>query len=161
MSQKQTRIPAGFELELKLLPRLPSLATEVHSARKIFMNPSSLSQSSPLLNMSVVNELRDMDSDGLGLLAELMSAFVLDTTQLIGKLRVALHQKDSAEIARAAHTLKGSSSNVGAASLSQIALAVEVCGKEGNLAGIPSLLDELDCSFSLAETALRNAFRCT
>ena len=75
--------------------------------------------------------------------------------QRAAKLVDAVADADPDAVARMAHTLKGSSSTLGAAQVAHLASELEQAAKAGDLAPAPALLDSLH--LALEET--RKAFR--
>ncbi|MCZ6544112.1 MAG: Hpt domain-containing protein, partial [Chloroflexi bacterium] len=61
---------------------------------------------------------------------------------------------DAEGLERAAHSLKGSSANMGALRLASKALALEELGRAGSIAGASELAAELDALFEEASGAL-------
>ena len=67
------------------------------------------------------------------LLAEVSQLFIEDAPRQLQAIRDALNRQDAAALHRAAHTLKGSASNFGAARLVEEAYALEQIGRSGIL----------------------------
>jgi len=64
---------------------------------------------------------------------ELLEEFLKTVPPLMQQVEQALHTGDREALARAAHTMKGSSRAIGAQPFSEIALALERAGKEGRM----------------------------
>ena len=105
-----------------------------------------------MLDEAIVLELEALDGDVLG---DLVALYFDDAAQRAAKLVDAVGQADPDAVARMAHTLKGSSSTLGAAHVAHIASELEQAAKAGDLAPAPALLDSLH--LALEET--RKAFR--
>ena len=80
-----------------------------------------------------LNMLKEVMEDGF---ATLLETFIDDSKIRIVALRQAFGAGDAEEVRRAAHSLKGSSSNLGANQLVALCLHVENSGRDGNLDGL-------------------------
>ena len=95
-----------------------------------------------------------LDRDVLSALQEVMEAeypllldtFLADSEERLRLLRMA---QDAAQVINAAHSFKGSSSNMGALHLAELCHELEQCAKEHNLADIESLVLAIDGEFAL------------
>ncbi len=73
-------------------------------------------------------------------LRELLEMLVDDVPGRITSIRQAVAQQDADTVRAEAHTLKGAAANLAAARLAELALAVEQCGRSGELDGVEPLL---------------------
>ena len=88
-----------------------------------------------ILDMTVIEELRSLD-DGEGeILKSIVTIFEESTVELLQELSDAVQAGEASRLALAAHSLKGSASNLGAVLLSAAALELEKAGKTGELSG--------------------------
>jgi signal transduction histidine kinase/DNA-binding NarL/FixJ family response regulator len=87
-------------------------------------------------------------------LAELIELFKEDGPALLGELRDAVAGRDGAAVARAAHTIKGTVGNFCAASAMQMALEIEIMGKEDSLDHAAETLAALEREFARVNRAL-------
>ncbi|MBN2169698.1 MAG: PAS domain S-box protein [Candidatus Krumholzibacteriota bacterium] len=78
------------------------------------------------------------------LLEELVAFFITETPNQVEALRQAILEGDREAVTRLAHTLKGSSANVGAAQVRRIAAVMEADGREDRLGGMTARLRELE-----------------
>jgi HPt (histidine-containing phosphotransfer) domain-containing protein len=83
------------------------------------------------LNAGAVAELRKLMGDDFGTLVQ---TFVTDSDQRVVAIQAALDAGDPGELRRAAHSFKGSASNMGAPALAEFCRQAEECGREGDLA---------------------------
>jgi len=95
--------------------------------------PQEAPMSESLVDRSVA--LARVDGD-LGLLKEIVGLFMGDFPKLMAEIRTAVQNRDAAKLRRAAHTLKGSVGNFGAARAVEAALVLEMMGKSGDLSGV-------------------------
>jgi HPt (histidine-containing phosphotransfer) domain-containing protein len=69
------------------------------------------------------------------LLRELVDLFLEDAPKQLAEIRAAIDAADSAQVARAAHTLKGAVANFGAPAAVHLARNLEAMGRRGDLTG--------------------------
>ncbi|MEN8140363.1 MAG: Hpt domain-containing protein [Thermodesulfobacteriota bacterium] len=82
------------------------------------------------------------------LLATIVSSFQSDTRLRLDELKVTLAQGDVEAATRLAHTIKGSSANVGGEALSNVAQDLERLGRAGHLREMNRQISQLDSCFS-------------
>ena len=108
------------------------------------------------LDKDRVRELQDLACDEPALLGELIDIFLTGTPELIDQMRRALEDEDAASLRRAAHTLKGSSGQMGALRLQDVCATIATLASTGSLAGVEPLLSELSLAFTRAVGELRS-----
>jgi len=110
----------------------------------------------PVLASEVLNELAEMFGDGGGaIVADIISTYLDEAPDLIGRLRVAITNADADGVREAAHALKSSSANVGVLQISAWAKHMESAGRDGDLATIATVGTQLDTVSEAAIGALR------
>jgi HPt (histidine-containing phosphotransfer) domain-containing protein len=73
---------------------------------------------SPLLDASILREIRSLQmADQPDVLTEMINIYLHDSANYLGTIQKAVDGNDSALLMRAAHSLRGSSGNIGARSL--------------------------------------------
>ena len=93
---------------------------------------------------------------GLGnLIPELISVFLESAPSDIQKMRAALGNQDAKALGNAAHALKGSCSNLGAARLRELCQQIENHCRSGTLDQVLKLLESIDQEFGRAKTELQ------
>ena len=108
------------------------------------------------IDPAAIANLRDLNPGDNGeFLREIISIYLEDTPKRIGELRASLASGDTASFTRAAHTVKGSSSNVGAVALKGVAERMESISKRQGLGAMASLLADLEAEFTRAAAELR------
>jgi HPt (histidine-containing phosphotransfer) domain-containing protein len=80
--------------------------------------------------------------------------YVSDTPPLLDALRQAVTQGDATTVHQAAHSLKSSSGNLGALTLSALCKELETMGRTHHLAGAPAVLAKLEVEYTAVCTAL-------
>ena len=108
------------------------------------------------LDKDRVRELQDLACDDPGLLDELIDLFLTSTPQLIDQMRRATEDEDGPALRRAAHTLKGSSGQIGALRMQDICATIETLASTGSLVGVEPLLSELSLAFTRSVGELRS-----
>ena len=78
---------------------------------------------------------------------EILDCFLLDVPDRLAALKEAIERGDADRVQREAHTVKGSAANIGAPTLSRVAMAAETAAKEGKLGDLPELVAALESAF--------------
>jgi HPt (histidine-containing phosphotransfer) domain-containing protein len=99
--------------------------------------------------------LRELNPDDPAFLRELIDLFIKDVGERVAEIERALATADANLLTRAAHTIKGSCSNFGAAGLVAASQAMELQGKTGDLAGAASMLPALKAERAAVSEALQ------
>ena len=108
-------------------------------------------QQAPAIDDKVAGQLRD--ALGSGVIA-MIDAFLGDTPEYVEQLRVALGQRDLAQLRRVAHAIKGSSANIGAAALADIAALLENSLGGAEQAALEQLVEQLAQEYERAAAVL-------
>jgi HPt (histidine-containing phosphotransfer) domain-containing protein len=93
---------------------------------------------------------------GTDLVAELVELFVGDVPPRLDVLAGAIANGDAEALARAAHSLKGSSATMGAVGMSELCRRMEMLGRAGDVAPAAPLLVSLREEFERASRALHD-----
>jgi HPt (histidine-containing phosphotransfer) domain-containing protein len=110
----------------------------------------------PALDPAVIESLRQLTPPGEpDVLAEILQLFVAEVPRKIQLLQSALTAGDAPQVARAAHSLKGSSGNIGANALYDVCRRIDDLAKTGDLAGVAPLLASLTSEYHRAELEIR------
>jgi signal transduction histidine kinase/DNA-binding response OmpR family regulator len=120
--------------------------------------PSKVSRSAAnkvTLDHSAIEAVRQLDPDGNDrLLARLIALYRDDSSQLLADIDNALKVGDADGVARAAHTLKSSSANLGATNVAAIARQIEHSARGGDLAELGNSLTRLRAQRTVALSEL-------
>jgi len=114
--------------------------------------PAVLEGTGPSLDAGVVESLRELGGDEM--LSELAPLFLNDTSSNLAALKDAIDKHDANFVKRVAHTLKGSSDNMGALRMAAICGELEDAGVSEDLATAPALIERLEAEFEHARCAL-------
>ncbi len=90
------------------------------------------------------------------LLSEVVELFIEEVPDILSKLKDALDSGDWDSAAKLAHTLKGSSSNVGAESFASLALELEDDSKKKNSARAKKTYHMLQAEFAAVESFVKD-----
>ena len=109
----------------------------------------------PIIDQDAIENLRSLgDEEGDdSFLREVIEIFVNDTPVRIEELKSSLSRGDQTTFIRAAHSIKGSSSNVGAQRLCEMAKSLEADARV-NFSGLGERIASLQVVFAEAKTAL-------
>jgi len=91
--------------------------------------------------------LRNRLGDDEEAVREIVDLFLVETPDLVSRLRSAAVAEEWGVVARLAHTLKGASANFGAVALAALAGEMEQAAKDPNNAGLQTLLSKMDLEF--------------
>ncbi len=103
-----------------------------------------------------IGALQDLKEIMEGEFETLVNTFISDSHNKVDELTNVLQQQDCDALRKVAHSLKGSSSNVCAFRLSELARQLEMMGKEETLDGADELLTSLREEFVLVSDILAN-----
>lgn len=104
------------------------------------------------LDYDILNTLKQVMEDDFALLID---TFVQDSADRIKTLHEVIKGTDADSVRRAAHSFKGSSSNIGAVYLSSLCAAMEKKALGGSFEGLQSDLHLIEQEFAQVETLLR------
>lgn len=107
------------------------------------------------IDRQVVENLRELNPDDPNFLRELIDLFLEDFPARVAEIEQALAAKDAVLLTRAAHTIKGSSGNFGAARLARVAREMEMQGKSAAFNEAAATLGSLRAEFAQVSAALR------
>ncbi|HRE82117.1 MAG TPA: Hpt domain-containing protein [Opitutaceae bacterium] len=116
--------------------------------------PSQSSTQEPIIDLEAIENLRALNPDDNGFLKEIIDIFLDDTPARIAELKQTLSAGDIPGFSRAAHSIKGSSSNVGASRLRSVAERLEH-GSKSALNGMEPGLRELETEFAAVRSELQ------
>ena len=107
------------------------------------------------LNLKVIGELREIERSGSpGFLGELIDLFLKEAIAHVATLRNSLAAKDARVFERTAHTLKGSSGNLGAAAMSRMCAELQDIGHAADWTRAAEILPRLETEFEAVKTEL-------
>ncbi len=114
----------------------------------------------PVIDSESIENLRALNpGDGDEFLREIISIYLEDTPQRIAELEQSLASGDVARFTRAAHSVKGSSANLGAMAVRQVAQELEHQSNKNGLVDVANLLAALKVQFDLAQAEFAKLLR--
>lgn len=105
----------------------------------------------------MLESLRELGDQEL--LAEIAGMFVTDAPSQITELREAVESETAEDVERTAHSLKGSSGNIGASRMSEICDELQDAGASEDLSYAPQLLGQLEAEFGRVRPALEDQIK--
>ncbi|WP_019530399.1 Hpt domain-containing protein [Dasania marina] len=107
--------------------------------------------------------LEHIDMEALAALREVMGAefahlvetFINDSDTRINSIKETVNAADAEAIRRAAHSLKGSASNMGAVNLTDLCRRLEALAGEAELADSQSLLAQITAEYAIVRERLQ------
>ncbi len=118
-------------------------AQRVEYRGKYTTNPG---QGAEVLNISVLNELKDLPpEEGIGMLDEVLRLFLDSAPRRIDQIRESM--RDSARLAFNAHALKSMSLHLGATKLVALAQKLEECGTARKMDDVPEHVRDLEAAY--------------
>jgi len=103
----------------------------------------------PVIDLQAVENLRSLNpGDNDEFLRELVGIYLEDTPQRIAELDSSLAAGDTQTFVRAAHSIKGSSANLGAAALRSVAEKLESQARSAGLGDVAGLVALVKSEFA-------------
>jgi len=109
----------------------------------------------PPLDAEVIGNLREVGGGSDEFIRELANIYLSDAPSRLTSLREALRDNNAAELASAAHALKSSSGNIGAAAVRDLCTELETIGRSGAMDTAAAKVAELESEYRRAEAELR------
>jgi PAS domain S-box-containing protein len=100
------------------------------------------------LDYEVIASIRDLQVEGEpDFFINLVNIYLKDSVHQIERIRAAILDSNSEELRKAAHTLKGTSTNLGARILSSYCAELESIASEGKMESVTKWLDRLEAEY--------------
>jgi HPt (histidine-containing phosphotransfer) domain-containing protein len=113
-----------------------------------------------VLDPEVVESLRQLTPPGEpDVLGEILSLFLDEVPKKIATLRSAVTSGDAVKVQRTAHSLKGSTGNIGARAMYEVCRQLDDQAKFGELARLQPLIDALQAEYRKVEVEIRRLLR--
>lgn len=112
---------------------------------------------SQTLDMRAIEALRELQTpDDPDFLARLLRLFLQNAPQRLERIGKAIRRGDPREVFLETHSLKSSSANVGAMTLSGLCRTLEETGRSGNLENAAGMLARLEEEFLAAKARIES-----
>jgi hypothetical protein len=158
---REVCIEAGMDDYITKPIRPDTVATTLERwmlAEYVHPKPPDQSESAPAADIVIDPErfemLRELDGGDGQLLSEIVNEYVADSSRSLDTLREAIAEGDPQAAEREAHTLKGSSANLGAVRVADICAQLEALGRARALGRAPDLVESVTAELALARAAL-------
>ena len=109
----------------------------------------------PVIDPEAIANLRALCTEDDSFLREVVDIFLSDTPERLAELKVSFSAQDAPGFIRAAHTMKGSASNLGAARMRAQAEHLELTAKKAGLTGLEPEISTLEHEFAEARIELQ------
>jgi HPt (histidine-containing phosphotransfer) domain-containing protein len=110
-----------------------------------------------IIDPEAIATLKELNPDDNGaFLKEIIGIYIEDTPRRLQDLKASLASGDVALFTRTAHTIKGSSANVGAVALASVAERLESMSRTEGLGGVAELAAKCETEFGRAAAELRS-----
>ncbi len=117
-----------------------------------------MSPTTAVLDTAVIDELRDLGRElEQDVLREVIDAYRKLAPDLLSQMAESASSRRFDALARASHTLKGGSAQIGAREVCELARAVEEIAKAGSDAGLAELIARCRNAYRLVDAELRRA----
>lgn len=107
---------------------------------------------SDIFDMTVIEGLKEMGDD---FFADLVGAFLEESTMYFAQLHDSLAQADLNTFRRAAHTLKSNANNFGAGRMAELARELEALARENRLDAVGDKIETLQAEYERVAAALK------
>jgi CheY-like chemotaxis protein len=119
------------------------------AATAVVVTPPGEAAQVERINHAVLDEFRElMGDDGGEMVDGLVALYLKNSPMLIADMRQAAGCGNLEDLHRAAHTLKGNSSQVGASRLSSLCFDLEQAAKAGSLEGAEKMIDAIEAELA-------------
>ena len=108
-----------------------------------------------VIDVEVINQLKvALGEDAKEIIDDLIQTYVGDAPNLINGMRESIKEQDTEKTRRFAHTLKGSSANLGLNELANACFVLEKAAKNEDLANAEEMLAYIEDAYERALQAL-------
>lgn len=108
-----------------------------------------------ILDPATIDSLRDLSPGDDSFLREIIGIFLKDSPVRIADIRTGIAVNDAKMVARAAHSLKGSSGNFGATRLQAASKDLEQLANQERLGDAATVLPQLETEYQKVADALK------
>lgn len=117
-------------------------------------SPTDSSSSAPVLDADVIQALLELaDDDDPDFFSDLIAQFIDDAQTSLGTMHTAIDAHDTVTMEQRAHSLKASSANVGALTMSEFCRVLQEMGRIGTTDGAEQYFAQLTHEFTRVKEA--------
>ncbi|MBL7924512.1 MAG: PAS domain S-box protein [Bacteroidia bacterium] len=148
------------DLERMIVKWSPAAPENRQESRKMKKYTDKVSTETPLINQSAIQRLMDIGKQtDPGFLQQVLEMFMKQAPENIEEIKQGLDRGDLTAMWKAAHKLKGTCLNIGAARLSEVCRDIERKGRNLEIAGLHGLCMQLENDYRATVTELKNLFQ--
>jgi CheY-like chemotaxis protein len=149
-------LEAGMDGYISKPIRFEELIASLEGCRRRTGNrPAPGAAAESVLDAQVREKFRAlMGEDADDFFIELIDLYLAESPKLVEELRAAIRERDASRLLHAAHSLKSSSANLGALSLSARLKELEMLGRSQTIAGAEEIFSQCEKDFADVRTAL-------
>ena len=115
-----------------------------------------------VLDPDVIERLRQLTPPGEpDVLGAILQLFLDEVPKKIDSVRVAMAAGDASQVQRTAHSLKGSSGNIGALAMYDVCRQLDDRAKSGNLVLLQPLVESLAAEYRKVEAEIRRLLQAS
>jgi HPt (histidine-containing phosphotransfer) domain-containing protein len=152
---REACLAAGMDDYVSKPVRIEDLESALQRGLEAMDEKNSAPQSATLIDANALENLRSLRLEGEpDPLAELVELFIADTPGRIALLHTAVKNKAAHELEAAAHSLKGSASNLGAATIAARCAQLMQLARSNNLGGAAELVTAVEEDFGKVKPML-------
>ncbi len=149
--------PIKVEEITEILNNLEGSASEPDEEGQGDQNRASALNDYPVLDLRVIKDFMElMGEEGKEAAIHIIGLYTSNSPDLIKKIEIAYRVKDQTDILTQLHTLKGSSSQVGAKRMEQFCSRLEILVKQSGLEPFGTFLSGIRQEFIEVQSALAN-----
>ena len=126
---------------------------KIHTEKLQSLASHSNKKRESVMDKDMINNLKDMGAD---IFVELIQLYLEEAPNQIAEIRQLFASGNAKAMGEAAHSLKGSSLNLGANDLANICKQIELKGKRGDLSALEGLFDQLDQQYQEVQKELEH-----
>ncbi|MEA5574874.1 Hpt domain-containing protein [Anabaena sp. UHCC 0451] len=116
---------------------------------------SDIFEASFAINPQILDSLRIMLGNDEIVFTQVVKCYLSESSQLLQDINAFLKNQNAQMIEQTAHKLKSSSASMGAVTLSQLCLQMEIMGQSGNLASSIDVFSQLEQEYQKVEMTLQ------
>lgn len=151
----QQQLARVLSFWLKPQKGLPSKSIDMSKETTVVAKGKQKAVRSVSIDQSALDNIRELQKENEdSVLCRIVDMYFGNASELLMNLRGAIEASDAEAVRMAAHTLKSSSANVGAVTLSAQCKLLEKNARVGNLEGAESIISELEKEFKSVRKAL-------
>jgi len=125
------------------------IKTDTPPSKNVLSRHAKAASSGDSIDMAVLEGFRELQTDGSpDLVAELIEMFLRDTTSRLAVMRKAVFEENVQAIRQDAHSLKGSSSNLGAHRMAALTSELEQLIQNESVHGADAILNRMEDEFA-------------